>query len=350
MLNRSKQLVGLDIGSNNVKAVELKPIGPVKYQLVGLGMEPLPSDTIVDGAIISKLPVADAISKIFKDQKIKNKRVATSISGHSVIVKKIQMPTQAEAELSESIQWEAEQYIPFDITDVNLDYQIIREIPGTGNMEVLLVAVKRDKITDQNGVISMAGKTPVVVDIDAFALQNCYEVNYQPSATSTAALLDIGASTMNVSIVKGSEFLFARDISVGGNNFTDFLQKELGLSYEDAEETKRQAAVGQASQKVDSVIRSVSEMVALEIQKTFDYFRATAASGEDIDRILLSGGGCHTPGLPNYLTSKFQIPTEIFDSFRSIQVGPGFNRDYINSISPDMAVAVGLALRNLDER
>lgn len=349
MLSRSKQLVGLDIGSSNVKAVELKVLGPNRYQLVGLGLETLPADTIVDGAIISKLPVADAISKIFKTQKIKNRRVATSISGHSVIVKKIQMPTQSSAELAESIHWEAEQYIPFDINDVNLDYQIIRDIPGTGNMEVLLVAVKRDKITDQNSVISMAGKTPVVVDIDAFALQNCYEVNYQPSPTITVALLDLGASTLNVNIVKGSEFLFARDISVGGNNYTDFLQKELSLDYDEAEATKRRASQGETSDRVQKVLRSTTEMLTLEVQKTFDYFRATVSSG-DIDRILLGGGACHTPGLAEYMTGKLQVKTEILDSFRSIEIGPGFSKDYVQSISPDMAVAVGLALRNANEQ
>ena len=180
LFGRNKSLVGLDIGSSAVKAVELKSAGK-GYRVAAFRVEPVPADSIVDGAIIDSGAVADAVRRVFSGKQFKSKEVAASLSGNSVIVKKITLPLMSEQELSESIYWEAEQYIPFDIQDVNLDYEIID--PGTGpntqgTMEVLLVAAKKDKIADYTSVITQAGRTPVVVDVDAFALQNAYEANY----------------------------------------------------------------------------------------------------------------------------------------------------------------------------
>ena len=180
VFRRPKALVGLDIGSSAVKAVELKPAGK-GYKVTAFGSEPIPPDSIVDGAIIDGGAVADSIRRLFDSRHIKTREVAASLSGNAVIVKKISLPVMTAAELSESIYWEAEQYIPFDIQDVNLDYQILD--PGTGpggkgTMDVLLVAAKKEKIADYTGVIAQAGRTAVVVDVDAFALQNAYEVNY----------------------------------------------------------------------------------------------------------------------------------------------------------------------------
>ena len=179
-LGKSKAVVGLDIGSSAVKAVELKPSGK-GFKVTAFAIEPVPPDSIVDGAIIDGAAVADAIRRLFENKAFKTKDVAASLSGNAVIVKKISLPVMTEAELAESIHWEAEQYIPFDIQDVNLDYQILD--PGTGadakgTMDVLLVAAKKEKIADYTGVISQAGRVPVVVDVDAFALQNAYEANY----------------------------------------------------------------------------------------------------------------------------------------------------------------------------
>src|SRR5881296_4360500 len=176
----SKAVVGLDIGSSAVKAVELKPSGK-GYKVTAVGIEPVPPDSIVDGAIIDGTAVADAIRRLFENKAFKTKEVAASLSGNAVIVKKISLPVMTEAELAESIYWEAEQYIPFDIQDVNLDYQILDAgtgEEGKGTMDVLLVAAKKEKIADYTGVISQAGRVPVVVDVDAFAMQNAYEINY----------------------------------------------------------------------------------------------------------------------------------------------------------------------------
>src|ERR1700737_4145146 len=291
---KNKQLVGLDIGSSSIKAVELKST-KAGYELVSFGMEPLAQDTGVDGAIMDAPQVANAISKIFDTQKIKTKNVGSSVSGHSVIVKRVPLPLMTEEELFDRIPSEASQHIPFDIADVNLSYQLLESMDS--QMDVLLVAVKKDKILNHTNVLSLAGKNPVVVDIDAFALQNCFEVNYEPDPAQVVALLNIGASVMNINIIRGWTPLFTRDVSVGGNQYTDALQKELDLSFEDAEKLKMGATLpGVNEEQRSAILRSVSDILILEIQKTFDFFRATA-SGENIRRICVAGGTARVAGL-----------------------------------------------------
>ncbi|MGH9759216.1 MAG: pilus assembly protein PilM, partial [Blastocatellia bacterium] len=214
--------------------------------------------------------------------------------------------------------------------------------------DVLLVACKRDKIAQFTQVISQAGKQPVVVDVDAFALQNAYEVNYHPSAHQTVALLDIGASVMTINIVRGTTSVFARDISAGGNQYTDLLQKELHLTFEQAEALKRGAEVDPSltMEQAQPAIQSVSEMLGLEIQRTLDFFRSTAVDSPAIDHMLLAGGSSKVPQLTGYLSDKFQMPVDRFDSFRSIKFDrKRFDEEYLRELSPNMAVAVGLAVR-----
>ena len=286
---RTKALVGLDIGSSAVKAVELKPAGKA-YKVTAFGSEPIPPDAIVDGAIIDGAAVADAIRRLFDGRHIKTRDVAASLSGNAVIVKKISLPVMTEAELSESIYWEAEQYIPFDIQDVNLDYQILdpgNGAGGKGTMDVLLVAAKKEKIADYTGVIAQAGRSAVVVDVDAFALQNAYEVNYGIEPGQVVVLLNAGASATNINILQGDQSIFTRDVSIGGNAYTEALQKELNLPFELADPLKRgQPVDGVTYDEARPVLRAVTENVMLEIQKTFDFFKATAAS-DRIDRIVV---------------------------------------------------------------
>lgn len=344
---KKKSVVGLDIGSSALKAVELKQTR-TGFELVHIAHQNLQSDTIVDGHIIDLNHVSDSISRIWNDQHIKTDQVATSLSGHAVIVKKILLPEMPEEELDEQIHWEAEQYIPFDINDVNLYHEIISHDAMSQNMDVLLVACKRDKIAQFTQVISQAGKQPVIVDVDAFALQNSYEVNYNPSPNQTVALLDIGASVMTINIVRGVTSIFTRDISAGGNQYTDLLQKELNLTFEQAESVKRGATLDEqaSSDQIQPAIQSVSEMLALEIQRTLDFFRATAVDSPAIDRMLLAGGSSKVSELTDYLSDKFQMPVERFDSFRSIKFDPKkFDDEYLRELSPNMAVAVGLAVR-----
>lgn len=352
MFGRQKAVVGLDIGSSAVKAVELKAAGK-GYRVSAVAAEPVPPDSIVDGAIIDATAVAEAIRRLFENKAFKTKDVAASLSGNAVIVKKISLPVMTPAELSESIYWEAEQYIPFDIQDVNLDYQILDTKNGGdgGTMDVLLVAAKKEKIADYTGVIAQAGRVPVVVDVDAFALQNAFEVNYGLELDRVVVLLNAGASAININIVSGGQSVFTRDISMGGNAYTEALQKELNLPFESAEHVKK-GVPAEAVTFDDAlpVIRAVTENVLLEIQKTFDFYKATAAS-DRIDRILLSGGASRVEGFAAALEERFGCPVEPFDPFRQIGLDAAkLGVSDIDGLAPTAAVAVGLALRRAGDR
>jgi type IV pilus assembly protein PilM len=353
LFGKKKGLVGLDIGSSAVKAVELKSGGKggAEHQLVNIGMESLPPEAIVDGAIMDSGAVIDAIQRLFSSQKIKTPDVATSVSGNAVIVKKISLPQMSPEELAESIHWEAEQYIPFDIQDVALDYEVIEGSGSGGNMDVLLVAVKKDKISDYTSAISQAGKTPAIVDVDVFALQNCYEINYGIDPGRVIALLNVGASIMNINITKGPTSIFNRDIAVGGNQYTDAIQKDLNLSFDQAEALKRGSRVeGAAPENLAPILQAVSENIALEIQKTFDFFKATS-SEDRIDRIFLAGGTSKVHGLQELLADRFEAGVEIMTPFNNISYNPrDFDPEFINEIGPSAAIAVGLAARKAGDR
>ncbi len=346
LFSRTKGLVGLDIGSSAMKLVELKERKD-EYWLQRLGVEPLSPEAIVDGSIMDSSLVVDAIHRLNEATGVKLQEFATSLSGHSVIIKKIQIPAMAPDDLAEQIRWEAEQYIPFDINDVRLDYVVLNEgEPGQENMDVLLVAVKRDKVNDYVSVISQAGKTPALVDVDAFAVQNAYEANYDLDPLKVVALVNIGASVTNINILVRGQTSFWRDISAGGNQFTEALQREFNLSFEQAERLKRGQAVDRY-QPADarSVLDVVSEELASEVQKTFDFFAATSSEGP-VDEIMLCGGCALTPNLQQVLRERFGVPTEMLDPLRRIHYREGdFDRDWLRSISPMLAVAVGLAIR-----
>jgi type IV pilus assembly protein PilM len=353
VFRKARSLVGLDIGSSAVKAVELKPAGKA-FKVTAFGSEPIPPDSIVDGAIIDAAAVADAIRRLFDGRGIKTKDVAASLSGNAVIVKKITLPVMTEAELAESIYWEAEQYIPFDIQDVNLDYQILDAgdaSAGKSTMDVLLVAAKKEKIADYTGVIAQAGRTAVVVDVDAFALQNAYEANYGIEPGAVVVLLNAGASATNINILQGDQSVFTRDISIGGNAYTEALQKELNLPFEQADQLKRGVIVDGASfDDARPVLRAVSENVMLEIQKTFDFFKATASS-DRIDRIVVSGGASRAEGFTEMLADRFEAPVQPFDPFKNVTFDTKkFNVDSAAAVGPTVAVAVGLALRRAGDR
>lgn len=347
---KTKTVVGLDIGSSAVKAVELRPAGR-GYRVTAFGVEPLPPQSIVDGAIVDGGAVADAIRRVFENRPFTTKNVAVSLSGNAVIVKKISLPVMTDTELAESIHWEAEQYIPFDIQDVNLDYQIFEPGAGAkGAMEVLLVAAKKEKIADYTGVIAQAGCVPVIVDVDAFALQNACEANYGRQDGAVVVLINAGASAININVVTGDQSLFTRDVSLGGNAYTEALQRELNLSFDLAEHAKRGNLVdGITFDDVAAVLHAVTENVLLEIQKTFDFFKATASS-DRIDRIFLSGGTASIDGFAQALEQRFEAPVQALDPFRNVSLDSRKAGPNDGDLSATMAVAVGLALRKAGER
>ena len=349
--SRSKGVIGLDVGSSAIKLVELKERKAGEFNLVRVGVEPLSPEAIVDGSIMDSSLVVDAIQKLSQETGAKGTNFATSVSGHSVIIKKIQVPAMPAAELEESIHWEAEQYIPFDINDVRLDYVVLSEGNiGDESMEVLLVAVKRDKVNDYVSVISQSGKTPAIVDLDAFAMQNAYETNYDVDPGKVVALVNMGAGVTNINILAHGATVFWRDISFGGNQFTEALQREFNLSFDQAEAVKRgQDVEGCSAAEARTVLDAGSAEMASEIQTTFDFFAATATE-DSVDELVVSGGCAQTPNLVSVLQERFDVPTELMNPLKRVSYKESdFDGRWLQSIAPMLTVAVGLAVRKVGE-
>ena len=350
---KGKLAVGLDIGSGSIKVCQLKQ-SKKNYALQAMGMVQLPPEAIVDGALMNSNAVVDAIQELFQSQKIKSKEVATSVSGHSVIIKKINLPQMTPEELEESIQWEAEQYIPFDINDVNIDVQILNtESTQAGQMDVLLVAAKKDMVNDYTSVIMEAGLTPVVVDVDSFAVQNMFEVNYEVPRSETVVLINIGAAVTNINVLANGISTFTRDISIGGGQFTDAIQKALNVSYDEAEALKLGGGADTDAvvpQEVERVLQTESEAIANEVQRSLDFYAATSADAH-LARIFLSGGSAKIPALIKTIERRTSVPVELVNPFRNIDIsGRGFSVDYLKNVAPMAAVSVGLALRGAADK
>lgn len=348
-----ENLLGLDIGSGSIKILQLKETkGKLKAER--FGVKALPAEMIVDGAIMDGLGVVTAIKELAGEQKLKNKNVALSISGTSVIVKKITLPLMPEEELEKQIKFEAEQYIPFDINDVYLDFHILAQqgqLPeGQTEMEVLLVATKKDKLNDYANAVREAGLTPKVVDVDAFAMENMYCANYDVSPAELTALVNIGASVMNINILKGGMSVFTRDITIGGNRYTERIQQDLGLSYEDADAAKKGKLPNANTTVLGEAITAVDMEMATEIGRSFDYFRTTSPD-DDIARIILCGGCTKIKSLPARISEQVGIAATVADPFSKIDTtGLTMDSEELAEVAPDAAVVVGLALRREGDR
>ena len=344
-----KSIVGLDIGSSAVKVVELSNSAGT-FKLERFGYAPLPPEAIVQGSFMNAPAIASAIRDACDNARIKARDVATSVSGHSVIVKKITLPAQSNEELVDTIRWEAEQYIPFDINEVNIDYQVLVEDSIGGQMDVLLVAAKKDLIDDYQSVIHDAGLTLAVMDVDAFAFGNMFEYNYEPSDDSVVALVDIGASVININVMNGNVPTFTRDVTSGGNQYTEEIQKTLNISFEEAELIKVGGKSGDATkdvvpQEVEEAMREVSENLLGEIQRSLDFYRATTSSAP-VQRVVLAGGSARIPGLDRTFQERIEIPVEVADPFGRVHVAPSVaDEEQLRDLSPAMCVAVGLGMR-----
>lgn len=348
LLTPKRQLVGLDIGSSAIKLVQMKE-SKGRYILQKFGVKPLEPEVIVDGTVMDEGRVISAIRELFAELKVKNNQVAVSISGHAVIVKKISLPPMPEEELEGQVKLAAEQYIPFDINEVNIDFHVLpadAENSG-GEMSVVLVAAKKDKINELTELVKSAGLVPLIMDVDAFAIENMHAVNYPLGQEETTALVNVGASVMNVNIVRGGVSLFTRDIPLGGNRYTEAIQRERGLSYEEAEEAKK--GEGGAG-SIETVLDSVNAEVASEIARTVDYFRASAPD-VGLDRVLVCGGVAGMKGLVPQLADHMHAPVEVANPFAEIDTaGSGIDQDELAALAPRASVAVGLALRFVGDR
>jgi type IV pilus assembly protein PilM len=351
MWGKKKDVIGLDIGCSSIKLVELKE-DRNGYKLQNLAISPLPPEAIVDGALMDSVTIIDTIRDAIAASKTKTKDAVTSVSGHSVIVKKISLPFMTEAELEESIQWEAERYIPFDVNDVNIDFQIFGSAPENPEaMDVVLVAAKKDIINDYVSVLMESGLNPVIIDTDSFALENMLAISYDIGKEETVAIANVGASVTNINIIKNNTSAFTRDVFKGGNQITEEIQRQLHVDHDEAEKIKVGAKADLASQPVvQNVLKTASESLAAEIGNSLDFFQSTSTS-EKIARLYLSGGGSKIKGFDIVLQQQIAIPVEIVNPFKKIDYrGKDFDLEYLREIGPIMGVAVGLASRKVGDR
>lgn len=348
-----KKLVGLDIGSSSLKLVAMQETSK-GYLLKSFYQVPVPRGVIMDGVLVEHEELSARIKELFKLSGCRIKSVVTSLSGHAVIVKKVSFTTMDEGELRDLIHDEASKYLPFDdMAEVYFDFQILGANDYNPNlMEVLLVAAKKDIIDSYVEAIKGAGLSPVIVDVDSFALETMYEENYDFAETDVAVIVNIGASITNINVVKGGMSIFTRDFTLGGNAVTEAIQNQLGLTFDEAEKIKIAGPEGaQRLQETGAIsMLSLAEPICLEIERSVDYFRSTFGN-EEIKQVLLSGGGAMIPGIAAEITQRLGIDTEVINPFRKI----GYDKKVIDAttiegIGPIAAVGVGLALRKIGDK
>lgn len=352
MFASKKDIVGIDIGSSSVKIVRLRESRGT-FHLESLGIMPLGAETIVDNTIMDSPAIIDTVSNLLGSMKVKTKRVATSISGHSVIIRKISLPVMTDAELESSIQWEAEQYIPFDISEVNIDFQILGpDAKDPAQMNVMLVAAKKDFVDDYTSIFTESGLEPVVMDIDCFAVENMFDYNYGFVEGEVVALIDLGANATSVNVLKGDTSVFTRDIQAGGNLLNEELQKRLGISSEEAERAKLgdRDVADVDPDSVDEILSDAIENLVQEVQRSLDFFSAT--SNEDrVSKIYLTGGVSGSDKAQSIIEDRLGISVERVDPFRNVTVNDKqFDKDYLEAIGPMFSVAAGLAMRKVGDK
>ena len=353
VFSNRKQLVGLDIGSSSLKLAEIQET-PKGYVLNRFSQISVPKGVIVDSVLAEQEELSSRIKELFNLSGCRAKGIVTSLSGHSVIVKKVSFTTMEEGELRELIRDEASKYLPFDnMEGVNFDFQILGENEYNPNlMEVLLVAAKKDIIDGYTWAITNAGLSPIIMDVDSFALETMYEENYDFEESDVAVIVNIGASITNINVVKHGMSIFTRDFTMGGNAVTEAIQNKLSVTFEEAEKIKIEGAAemaASANEPGDDIL-SCAEPICMEIERSVDYFRSTSGGG-DIKQVLLSGGGAKIPGIAPELTQRLNIETEIINPFRKID----YNRKVLDAatiekIGPIAAVGVGLALRKIGDK
>ena len=350
LFRKTSHLIGLDIGSRALKASEIVETKS-GHRLQHFGMLDIAYGAIEEGVIKDADKIAASIRKLFNENSFKTQNVAVSIGGYSVIVKKISVQTMTEEQLQESINSEAEQHIPFDISDVNLDYQILGEAENNPNqMDVLLVAVKKEVVNSYVDLIQMAGLNPCVIDIDAFALQNIFELNYAPE-DENVALIDIGASKTSLNILKGNSSVFIRDVTLGCGLINRKIVSLINCSYEEAEQLKYGDQPDRISpDDVKEIISSVTDDWCNEIRQALDFFYSTNPD-DQIKRIMLSGGGAYIKEFRELLTVETSSEVEIINPFKNIKIDEKkFDISYLERIAPQAAISMGLSIRKIDDK
>jgi type IV pilus assembly protein PilM len=345
-----KNLVGVDIGASSIKVVQLRE-SRKKLQVIRSGWAPLPPQTIIDGHVMNSSAVTEALGRVFRDAKIQQRDVAIGVYGQSVIVRKITVPMMTTAELDEQIHWEAEQHIPFDIKLMSIDYEVLRQRPDAGQMDLLLVAAKKDEINDYAAILREAKLRPVVVDINAFTIQNIFDHQNGLPPEATIALLNVGAAVSSLNIVAKGVSAFTREITNAGNTITEEIRKALSCSYEQAEAYKHGGGATQiVPQEVTQIINQACQALAGEIQRSLDFYLATSGE-QEISKIYISGGSAYLAPLAQAIERRARVPVELFDPMTKMEVdAKAVNEPVLRAMAAQMVVALGLSLRCEKER
>ena len=342
MLGKSSVL-GIDIGSNSIKIVELEEIGTT-YHLKNIGETPLAQGAILNKAVENSEVICNTLSRLIDDMEIETDNAAVSISGAPVLLKRVSLPSMSDAELKKSIKWEIEQFSSQAANDYTHDYQVLTAKNSKDKIDVLIVAANKNVTKEYLSIITNVGLNPVVIDLDVFSLESIYEVNY-PESDGLLALVNIGASVTNILVVDSGESVFARDLQIGGSRYTDLIMQELNLSYEEAEEVKHNQRVGLTDPGIALIADNFMNSISNEIKQTLDYF-SNVYHGENVKRIMIGGGTASMPGLKDTISEITKSYVGILNPFRNIKYSKEvFDPEYIQDISPKMLVATGLALR-----
>jgi type IV pilus assembly protein PilM len=350
LFSKKSRLAGLDIGSRTIKLAEIID-GKSGLALKSLNTVNIEPGLIEEGSIKEPETVSGYIRELFKSSKLKEKNVAISIGGYSVIVKKINVQTMTEDELQESIHFEAEQYIPFDISEVNLDFQILGESEHNPNqMNVLLVAAKKEMINEYINLMQMAKLRPRIIDVDAFALQNIFESNYT-SENENIALIDIGASKTSLNILKNNISEFMRDVSLGCDQINDKIASTIGCTIEESEAIKLgDVSDAMPADDLKDIVSSVVSDWCVEIKRALDFFLSTYPE-EQITRIVLSGGGANIKKFRELLAAETSAEVEVVNPFQAIEIdSQRFDAAYLEKIATQAAICMGLATRKFGDK
>lgn len=353
-LGSSTHLFGLDIGSYSIKLVELKP-SRNGWQLLSIGKVNLSPEVIVEGVIINEAAVIEAVNDLFAEVNVKSKNVAIGLSGNAVIVKRVGLPKMSPEDLERNIEMEAAEHIPFPMEEVNVDFEIMGDDPDEPDrMMVYLVAAKKDMINELTGVLLSAGLKPSVLDVDTFTAGNALEVNYPELLDEPVAVVNIGASVTNINLVRDGRSLFVRDITRGGYEITEEIQRALGVSFEEAETFKKGGSEEQSDtlipEEVGTILRNASVSLAQDIQRSIDYYFQTGG-GEQVTRLFISGGMALVSGMDRIIEEQTSIPVEVLNPFRKISIGSKeIDPMMLEQDAAQYAVAVGLALRRVFDK
>lgn len=350
---KNQNAIGLDIGSNSIKLIQLKRSNQ-GMALENFAMSELSPEAIYEGGIHDRDAVIKTIKELIDSLQIRSKAVAISIGGHSVIVKKITLPAMSDEELAESISWEADHYIPYDLVDVYLDYQILQTRADQGQMDVMLVAAKREVVDQYLEVVREVGLKPIIVDTDCFAVQNAFEVNYQLPTDKLICLIHIGAENLNINVIAYGVNTFTRDLQLGGDFYTREIQKQMGTSYQEAEAYKLGGSGYGGDQIIPSDVQRIlvmmSEQIASEINRSLEFHLAT--SGESrFEKIYITGGAAKLSTLADEIAKKTNTPVELLDPFKAVEIDPNvFNTQYLSDAKSYAPVALGLSLRHKNDK